>query len=161
MCEKCYNNSDYINGMLDKNSKIGKAFIAQRVVAKVLNISLKNDCNCSIGFNHPYDLYDKGRYNTIDVKSSKLYKNNVWHFGLYNKYISDTYIFVGYDEDRKNILHVWIIKTTDYLVFKKKGITLTNTFKGLSKFNLYEADSKLYNESYHSMSLNKCSVLRK
>ena len=154
ICERCYKNfqSDYIKGVLDKNSSVAKGFILQRVVANVLGLELKDDCNCSVGFNYPYDLYDKDGYGTINVKSSKLYNNSIWQFSLKNKYIPNTYIFVGFDVDRKHILKVWFIVSTYFLILKKKSIGISSSNKGLERWSECEVDVKPYNDMLHKMS---------
>ena len=155
-----------MTGNLDKNSEVGFAFISQRVVANVLKLTLKNDCNCSIGFNAPYDLYDKDKYFYINVKVSKLHDNYYWKFGLKQKVVPDTYIMLGFDENRKNILHIWITDPLDDLTYdeikeRPKGdIGITNTYYGLEKAEPWEVDTKPYNDVLHSMSLDNCSVLK-
>ena len=119
-------------------------------------------CNCSIGFNAPYDLYNKDRYGTINVKGSKLHINyNRWHFCLLNKEIPDTYIMLGFDENIKNILHVWVTNPLDDLIYNKKTIGIKHdVYSGLKRAKPWEVDPKPYNNALHSMSLDNCSVLR-
>lgn len=152
----------YTKGKLDKSSTTGKAFISQRVVAKALNLDIKNDCNCSIGFNHPYDLYDKDKYKYINVKSSKLnynvYQSSSWNFSLTQNEIPDTYILVGLDYNEKNILHVWITDPLDDLVYDeknekpKKHKKIMNIYESLKKAKPWEVDPKPYNDMLHKMS---------
>lgn len=154
MCSSCYYKfkSNYINGNLDKNSSTGKAFISQRVVAKFLGLELKNDCNCSVNFSHPFDLYDKGRHNRINVKASHLHKDNRWLFNYSQKEIPDTYILIGFDEKGKHILKGWIIDSNDSLLSEKKGVSITNTYSALTRFNKCEIDDKLLDSILHQMS---------
>ena len=173
MCANCYlkSKSDYINGSLDPDSEVGKGFISQRVVAKTLGLELKDDCNCTYGFNHSVDLYHKDKYKYINVKDSALCyhqkQSPTWHFTITQKVTPDTYILVGFDEDRKNILHVWITDAVDDLVFnEKKGRslkfkTISNIYESLKRAKPWEVDAKPYNNVLHSMSLDNCSVLRK
>lgn len=170
MCVNCYYDIDYVKGNLNPNSTTGKAFISQRIVANVLNLQLKYDCNCSDNFNHSFDLYDKGKYNYINVKDSALHDkveyNSRWFFTLTQKTMPDTYIMLGFDEDRKNILHVWITDPLDDLTYNeikerpKGGIGITNTYYSLERARPWEVDAKPYNDMLHSMSLDNCSVLR-
>lgn len=164
ICMNCYQKSkrDYMNGNLDKNSAVGVAFISQRVVANVLGLELKYDCNCVEGFKHSFDLYDRSRYNYINVKDSKLHytieRSPAWHFGLTQKIIPDTYIMLGYDKNRKNVLRVWITDAIDDFVFnEKKGKTLTsktitNVYESLDKAKPWEVDPKPYDDMLHQMS---------
>lgn len=164
MCSRCYQKtqSDYMNNRLNKNSTTGSGFIAQRVIAKYLNLELKNDCNCSDDFNHPIDLYDKVKYKYINVKSSQLltslYKSPYWHFKLTQKVIPDTYIMVGFDENRKNILKAWATDPLDDLTYDevnerpKKVKSITNTSESLKQYQLWEMDAIALNKILHKIS---------
>jgi len=160
LCRKCYRNSKYKYGQLDPNSAIGFGFISQRVVAKTLGLKLKYDCNCRLGFKSSYDLYDNIVYDYINVKGVKII-NNIWIFNFRNKEIPNTYICLGYDENKNNIKHVWIFKPNyDIILFDKITIGISNSLKGLKRVEQYEVDVKSYNDMYHSMSLKNCSVLK-
>lgn len=162
-CEKHGNSGtgglpNYITGNLDKNSTIGKGTISEQIVKNVLNLEERHDCNFSEGFSHPFDLYHKKKYKCINVKDSKLHDNNSWHFTLNQKETPDTYIMLGYDEDRKNVEHVWITDAVDDLVFNEKtgkliqSKTITNLYESLSKAEPWEVDSRPYNDMLHKMS---------
>lgn len=162
MCIRCYKKSfnDYLNGNLNVDSSTGFGFLAQRVVAKTLKLKLKNDCNCSVNFRHPYDLYDKNKYGKIDVKARCLWNNNQWEFTLRNSGSTNTFILVGFDENKKNILRVWIVDANDNLAVKKKRIYITNNLRcGLKRAKPWEVESKPYNDAFHAMSIENCSVL--
>ena len=167
LCMLCNQNlNNHKNGGLKSKSAVGFAFISQRVVAKVLELDLKYDCNCSQGFDSAYDLYDKNGYESINVKAAILNNKNSWKFGFKNKYTPDTYIMLGFSADKSNIEHVWITEPEDDLTFDKKNfklkqsICITNSERGLKRAAPWEVDCKLYNDVYHSMSLDNCSVLR-
>lgn len=150
----------------DPNNNAGFAFISQRVVARVLNLDDKYDCNSSIKFDSAYDLYDKNSYNNIDVKFTILNKKNYWQFNLKNKEIPDIYILLGFSPDKSDILHVWFVKYLDELLFNssinkvKTVISITNSERGLKRAAPWEVDVEPYNNAYYSMSLDNCSVLR-
>lgn len=164
MCHSCYGKSmsDYKNGKLNKESTIGKATISEQVIKNVLNLEERHDCNFACGFKHPVDLYHKEKYKYINVKDSKLHcsitQSSHWKFNLSQKVIPDTYIMVGFDEDRKNISHVWITDAIDDLTYnEKKGRplsskTITNVYESLTKARAWEVDSKPYNDMLHLMS---------
>lgn len=153
---------DYVTKNLNKESSTGKCFISQRVVAKTLGLELKNDCNCSVNFGHPFDLYDENTYKYINVKDSKLYvslsQNYRWKFSLSQKEIPDTYILIGFDENRKNILHVWITDPLDDLTYNEKTEKLlklksiTNSYESLRKAKPWEVNAKPYDDMLHKMS---------
>lgn len=165
LCKSCYYNPDYKNNNLDPESNTGFAFMSQRVVAETLGLELKYDCNCSIGFNAPDDLYDK-KLGYINVKTAVLFKDNAWHFDFGNKYIPDKYIMLGFSEDKSDIKHVWNTEPEDDLTFDEKNfkykqsISITNSERGLRRVKGWEVDVEPYNNAYHSMSLENCSVLR-
>ena len=167
LCYTCYQTlNNHKNGKLDPNSEVGFAFMSQRVVAETLGLDLKYDCNCSIGFNAPYDLYDE-KLGSINVKTRVLKYNKYWNFGLSNKYIPDIYIMLGFSSDKSDILHVWITEPEDDLTFDnkkfkyKQSISITNDINsGLKRAAPWEVDVEPYNDAYHNMSLENCKVLR-
>jgi len=161
LCHLCYYNKGYRYGNLAPDSETGFAFISQRVVAKVLDLELKDDCNCSVNFNTSYDLLDDGGYGYINVKAATNYiKRNNWNFYFQNKYIPDTYIMLAFSADKIDIKRVWITEALDDLTFEKKSISIHDSYKGLLKGKPWEVDAEPYNDAYHSMSLDNCSVLR-
>jgi len=167
LCLICSQNlNNYKNGNLDPESNTGFAFISQRVVAKVLGLELKYDCNCSEGFGSEYDLYDKNGYDNINIKATMLNNANFWNFGLKNKYTPDVYIMLGFSVDKSDILHVWITEPEDDLTFDEKNfkykqtISITNSYKGLNRASPWEVDAEPYTDAYHNMSLENCRVLR-
>ena len=162
LCAACYNKYDYKFGRLSKESYVGKGFIAEKIIAKTLNID--KHCIELINFIHPFDLYND-QYKRIDVKSCKLLNNKGnnfhWNFRLNKNGKADTYILMGLDENRKNILKIWIINVNDELIKNNTQLGISNSEKGLSRFKQFEVDPEPFNETYHSMSLENCSVLRK
>lgn len=161
MCTRCYKkyNSLYMNGSLSVNSDLGFALVSEKVVAKTLGLNEKQECNISVKFTYKYDLYDNDKYYDINVKASHLLKHNAWVFTFKNKYTPSTYILVGFDENRKNILHVWITDPLDDLTYDKVTISITNSERGLKRAKPWEVDAKPYNDSYHSTSLDNCKYL--
>lgn len=156
MCLKCYKKiyyvSDYKRGKLNKNSPVAKGFISQRIIANFLELELKDDCNCSEGFNTPYDLYDKDGYGTINVKSSKLHYNNIWTFTLQNKKIPKTYILVGFDKNRRNVLKGWSVNFKNNLICNKCMLLIKNNIEDLKKWKNYEINDVTLNKILHKMS---------
>lgn len=158
--------SDYINGRLDFKSTTGRGFISEMVVAKALGLESGARCNCTVSFAFKYDLLDFGGYNEINVKSSKLTENKsqetwFWNFKLRNKYKPDTYIFIAYAKDHEDIEHVWIIPADADIFSDTKGMTIANSEKGLSRVQEYEVSNTIYNFYLHTMSIDRCSVLKK
>jgi len=150
LCSSCYSEPDYKNGNLDKNSNVGRGFIGQVVVRKVLNVDLEHDCNCSQGFGSSYDLYDK-KYGKMDVKTAKLNKNNIWIFHFAYKKIANSYICLGFDKDRKHILKVWIIPNKG--IYKDlNSCIIINTKYSLDKYKEFEVDAEPYDDILHELS---------
>lgn len=149
--------SDYTYGQLDPNSNVGIGLTAEKIVSKALGISTNNHCNIEYGFNHAYDLYSDV-LGTINVKSSTL-RNGRWAFNLRNSHHPDTYIFVAFSEDRRNIEHVWIVPSYNTLVNGKIGISVQDSGRSLSRMKGFAQYSVEYNAAYHSMSLDKCPYM--
>lgn len=158
MCNSCYLDPNYKRRSLDKNSNTGKGSISEQVVKNVLNLEEKYDCNPIYGYNHPFDLYDPGRYDYINVKSAILGKTNRWHFNLNQKEIPNTYIMLGYNKNRKNIIHIWVTRGGYDLAFDedkmedRNFLDIPNTYGGLKKVKYCEVDVKPYNDMLHLMS---------
>lgn len=151
--------SKYKTGDLSSKSSAGKGFISEQVVAKALCIESRHDCNLSVSFNHPCDLYHEAEYGFINVKSSKLHNTNRWSFGMSNAYEPDTYIFVAYSDDYHNIAHVWSVPCTAYILKNVSLLEVGNTDTGLARMDDYEVSADVYNTSLHSMSIADCPYL--
>jgi hypothetical protein len=145
----------YLNGIVKPISTIGIGIITEYVVSKVLSDCIK--CNTVDNFCAEYDLISK-KYNTINVKSSKLYPNTKRRRGFWNfakKYIAkipNYYICIGFNEDKTEILHVWIIPGNSTLV-RNSGIKISNSDIGLSRVIKYEVDITPYNEVYQNLDI--------
>ena len=168
ICRNCKNKlrSKARHGTLSKHSETGKGLITEQVVAKYLgieNLNIKLDKFAR----NPIDMFDN-KLGRIDVKSCRLIEfkskfslNYGWHFNdiIDYKYV-DTYILVGFDENRKNIIKVWIISSKSFDVKTGIGIrmnTLRNGFK--SKYKKYEIDAKPFNDILHELSKLDCPYL--
>lgn len=160
-CSRCYEQqkTDMCHGNLNPKSSTGKGFISQRIVSKTLGINLEYDCNCYISFKYPYDLYSS-KLGRIDVKSSKLHirdsGSSRWNFGLGNKNKCDLFIMVGFQD--KNIKHVWHVPSKDKVILS--NFIVNNNKKSLSKFERFEVKVEPYNETYRSMSIENCNILK-
>lgn len=159
VCRSCYEGAKYRSGELDSASNVGFGFIAQRVAAKALGLSIENDCNCSRGFGAAYDLYDETEHSYINVKAATLNSRNNWVFHFVNKHVPDAYILMGFSYEKTDISHVWILRPSDDIMGNRRGITITNSDAGLNRVRGYEIDAKVYNDAYHNMSLSNCTAL--
>ena len=181
VCHLCYKKGyyirnvkremDYMNGLLDINSATGFGFLCQRIVAKKLGLELKYDCNCTKGFGHKgFDLLqlDNEKYGRIQVKGSTLLSENIsqrWYYGLGDVYECDNYIMLGFTENKSDVKKVWIIPSGRSIVMNKTGLSITLNPKRIRhvarEIVKYEVEPKPYNDVYHGMNLDNCSVLKK
>lgn len=156
-CHKHGLGRDYVKGQLDINSTVGQGRAGEILVAKVLNINKDKDCNrisCGYKFDLKHDDYKK-----IDVKTCLLYDNyNSWIFKLKRKKDADTYICLGFDSDRKNILHVWIVPNEDK-IRNLVSLNIKNTYCSLTNRSKWEIDSKPYNDMWQTMKLDNCKIM--
>ena len=159
ICHACYGQlrSLYTYGKLNPDSNVGIGVIAEKLVSKLLGISPENQCNIEYKFNHAYDLYSDV-LGTINVKSST-FRSNRWSFNLRNACYPDTYVFVAFSDDRKNIDHLWIIPSNNSIVKNKIGLSIQNSEKARSRVAMFEQDPLRCNRIYNSMSLENCPFM--
>ncbi|MCK9309359.1 MAG: hypothetical protein M0P99_03710 [Candidatus Cloacimonetes bacterium] len=165
ICDKCNRNKrDFIHGVLDPYSSTGLGYISEYVVADNINDNIWYNANINT-FNTAYDMYSE-EYGYISVKSSTLHyyvetNSSSWQFSVTkaNK-IPNNYIFVGFDDDRSDITHVWIIPSGIELIQGKQTIRISNSDIGLSRFKLYEVDATNFNTTYINMDLTSLFPFR-
>lgn len=149
------NRTAYIrNGVLDPWSTVGKGVISEHVVFKVLDDCVK--CNTLNSFNMPYDLISK-KYDIINVKTATLRSysntNKAWMFEIRaNQYTPDHYICLGFDENYRNIIKVWIVPNSANII-KKGAIYISMSNYTSKRAKQYEVDPKLYNEVYQTFDI--------
>lgn len=151
------------NNNLDPNGKVGIGYITEVLVAKKLGI--KTCFDITGNFNYPgYDMLEHKDMGKINVKGSILtYSgNNVHHFFSINKNKkADFFFFIGYDYEMKNIICVYAIPNDDY-VSTLSGITIP--YDSNSKWNEFkesESETDEWNNTFHTLELKNCPVLRK
>lgn len=161
VCNKCHcNERQYFHGNLDPNSRLGAGVISEHVISLVLNCT---NCNSEY-FNSEYDLMSE-KYGTINAKSSRLKihgdtNSYNWNFRiLSNAKIPDHYICVGFNEDRSEIMRVWIVPNNADIV-AKCSITVTNSPRGLKRASQYEVDPTPYDEVYQSLDITTLPEFR-
>lgn len=156
-----YSRTDCRFGNLDPKSSVGKGYISEAIVAKFLNI--KTCFDITGNFNYPgYDLLEHEDWGLINVKSSTLLIDNVHRFGIRRSIKPDFFFCIGYDENRKHIIAIYIIPNEDF-VSKSVGITIPfDSDVWLRWYDFRESDSgiKEWDELFHSLKLDDCSVLR-
>ena len=175
ICMSCYQNqnTDYMNGLLDIDSTVGFGFLCERIVANKLGLELKHDCNRTYGFGYPgYDLLqlDNEKYGRIQVKGSTPQVNDssslYWHFHLDHYSKCDTYIMLGFNKNKSEIMKGWIIPSKNSLVYVRNSLSifLNPTKMGCVARRIaeFEVDVEIYNEVRHNMKkIDDCGVLKK
>lgn len=177
-CHNCWNKyssngSNYIikserdcrNNNLDPNSEVGFGYITTTLVKKFLKIE---DCFDITGnFCYPeYDMIEHEDLGLIDAKGSSLIIINgkLCHsFGIQKNKKADFFFCIGFDKDRKHVLAVFIIPNDNDI--SNKG-TITIYYNGIrgSKYNIFkqsEEEVKKWDDTFHTMKLDNCPVLRK
>jgi hypothetical protein len=164
-CVNCYNKykRDCRNNNLDPNSKQGIGYITVVLVKKFLGIE---DCFDITGnFNHPeYDMIEHEDWGLIDAKGSSLLTQNDY---LHHKFCirknkkADHFFCIGYDKDRKHVLVVYIIPNDEDI--SKLGVIYVS-YNGYSKYNIFkenEEEVKKWDDLFHTLKLDNCSILRR
>jgi len=154
LCNKCATGKRYyMKGILQPNCDTAIGVITEYVVYNVLTDSI--NCNDLNNFHATYDLISN-TYGNINVKSAKLCSDKgvfYWRFGKrINQKIPNYYICLGFNENRTDILKVWIIPGTSNLV-TKHGIKITNSIIGLKRALQYEVDAAPYNKVYQNLDI--------
>ena len=180
LCKSCSNKQyyeqngrkekDYMNGLLDIDSTVGFGFLGQRIVARKLGLELKYDCNCSVNWHHSFDLLqlDNEKYGKIEVKVAAIRIDDyslLWQFDLGDSSECDTYVALGFTKSKSDVEKVWVIPSDRNIVIDRSMLNIVHKPKRIGtvarEIKKYEVDPKSYNDAYHSMNLDNCSVLKK
>lgn len=156
-CQK--KKADCRNGNLDPKGKMGKGYITEVLVAKKLGI--KTCFDVTGNFKYPgYDILEHKDYGKINVKCSTLLHNGYHNFSTNKNKKPDFFFCIGYDEEMKHVMSVYIILNGDDV----------NTLSSISipyhnssiwdKFKESEEEVKKWDELFHTMKLENCPVLR-
>lgn len=156
-------NADCRNKNLDPDSTSGKGYITEALVAKFLGV--KTCFDITGNFNHgAFDMYEDEDWGIINVKGSSLHCYDgylMWHFNICKNIAPDFFFCIGYDKDMKNVESVHIIPNEDY-VCKLAHVNVPKDRR--SKWNAFkesEEEVKKWNELFHTLKLDSCTVLRK
>lgn len=145
-------------GNLRIDSETGKSVIDQVVVIKTLG---GNDLNIDMDkFDYFIDIRHE-KYEAVDAKGAALKSYEYidtrgdtliyyrWTFPTRRKVDCNTYICIGYDSKRENIVMVWIIPN-DGWICNLSNIDIYKTFRP-SKYDQFKVDPKPYNGAYKSL----------
>ena len=156
--------TDCRNNNLDPNSEVGFAYIIATLVKKKLGI--EKDCFDSTGnFNYPkYDMIEHEDWGLIDVKGSSLLTLNdyLYHeFGIRKNKKADFFFCIGYDKYRKHVIIVYIIPNEEYISELDNIVIPYNRNSKYNKFKESEEEVKKWDDLFHTLKLDNCSILRK
>lgn len=150
------------NGNLSPKSSVGKGFISEILVAKFLDIRTCFDITGN--FNYPgYDLLEHEDWGTINVKSSSLLKNRFHTFGTRKSIKPDFFFCIGYDENRKHVIAVYIIPNEEYVnKLYSIAVPFGKDFGNSKWYEFRESEEEIqkWDELFHTMKLDDCPVLR-
>lgn len=171
-CHKCGNNTDkYNTKYYDKNEiwtgkyicdsclhkdvdefrsrhirlKIGqgKGSVGDTIISKILNIPA---CTIHAGdIRLPFGLIH-GYYGIVGVKIAKFHRGR-WDFGANGRIVADTYFYLGFSQDYKDIEIVYIVPS-EILEHSRGRLCI---YKNSKKYEKYNVDSTPYNEIYQEM----------
>ena len=153
ICSNCYRSDrNFVKGILKLTTPLAIGVITEHIVYDVLGDCIK--CNNENNFHSKMDLISK-KYGTIDVKASKLFTSKIgilnWNFTKNkNKYILDNYICLGFNEDKTEIQHVWIIPGNSKLV---ANTTIYISRNNIRRASQYEVDPEPYNKVYQNLDI--------
>ena len=172
ICKHCYDIHDpnsYNNIMkvstksrnkeLSKNSTKGKSFRTEQAILKTLGLE-----NCNIeknNFSYKCDG-NSDDFGMIQIKSSALefgdgFKYYEWKFDKIKLENCNTVFLVCMDKNYKNILRVYKI-SSEHIHIEYIRINPHTEIKW--NWNDFRIDEKPYNDTYHNMSIENCSVLK-
>lgn len=149
-----------MNSKFGKDSRNGKMIITRAVVSKVLGIDAMVYYNAREKFPWLFGITHSA-YGKVDVKYSHLNslgRSEVYKFQTRKinkrtvyKRECDTYFFVGFDHDWKNIEDVFIVPNKGWI----KDIGTASVYRNAndSKYNEFRVDAKPYNDAYHDLVL--------
>ncbi len=166
-CDSCHHKlkRKCRNKEIEKNSRQGKGFRIEQVIAKTLGIK---NCNIELdNFNVGLDLYDPTKYKDIQSRSAepsirksswngKIYEYDVWHFPI-DPPEYDTYFAVCMTENYKDIERIYVIPADKLPV--SAGLTIYKEPKNPAWYEKYRIDESPFNETYHSLKIEDCSVI--
>jgi hypothetical protein len=163
-CSDCYKKSktDCRNNDLDPDSNHGIGYITAVLVKKFLKIK---DCfDITDNFNNPeYDMIEHEDWGLIDAKGSSLITINGYlrhSFSTHKNEKADFFFCIGYDKKRKHVIEVFIIPN-DADISKLNAIIVS--YNRYSKYNIFKESElvKIFDDIFHTLKLDNCSVLRK
>lgn len=161
ICPSCIRKTtaDWRMGNLDPSSSVGRGFIGQQIVANTYGVE---DCNLMMDNFHFYiDLSKILGYGYVEVKIASLIYIS-WYFSRIKSENFDTIFLLCMDMNWpwKDVYRVYAIPWKAVGNRKSMGIT-KNPSKDKLWYEKFRIDVEPFNDTYHSMKLSNCTVLRK
>jgi len=146
-------------GNLDPSCPRGKGFIGQQIIAKTHGVE---DCNLKTdNFNFYVDLSKISGYGYVEVKIATLNRiNGRYEFNGIKPEKFDTLILICMDENWKDINKMYAIPW-EIAMIHGKYITIYENPSKIVWYDEFKIDNRQYNDTYHSMELKNCKILRK
>ena len=148
ICDSCQyrDTAEFRSGRIQLNIGIGKGSIGDIIISKILDIPV---CSIYAGdLKLPFGLIH-GYYGIVGVKIAKSNKGR-WDFCANGRISADTYFYLGFSEDYKNVEVVYIIQSEDLMYSNGRLCVYRNSKKHLK----YKMDHKPYNDIYHNITAN-------
>jgi hypothetical protein len=145
ICDYCRhkNTVEFRNKHIELKLGIPKGFVGDTIISKILEIPA---CSIYAGdLRLPFGLIH-GYYGIIGVKISKLNKGRC-DFYSNGRISADTYFYLGFSEDYKDIEIVYIMPSE---VLKSTNGRIC-IYRNSIKYLQYKVDPSPYNDVYHSM----------
>lgn len=147
------------NKELSKDCSSGKAFIGEQIWCKARGV---DNCNIKMdNFAYKYDHPPDPEYGITNTKIASLSHHQgtieAWQFSPSGKY--NYVVLICMSKDWKDVDRIYIIPESE----AKEGTSITiskNPYRGIPWYEKYRVDEKPYNEAYHSLSIEDCSVLK-
>src|SRR3990167_10373508 len=147
ICDYCTSKDvdEYRNRRIRLRIGYGNGSVGDTIISKILEIPA---CSIYAGdLKLPFGLIN-GYYGIIGVKISSLRKGK-WDFCSNGRISADTYFYLGFSSDYKNIEIVYIIPS-DIMHSNGRFCASRNSTKYLK----YKVDNTPYNDVYHGMNIN-------
>lgn len=140
---------------LDKHN-MALGFLGEIIVAKTLGL---DTCAKKIDiFTYKYDISQESIDGRIEVKTAEIsYSGDRWSFGKIKPEKSDIIYLVCMSKNLKDVERMYKIKSEN---IDRNSIAIIKDSIRTTKWVKFRIDEMPYNDSYHSMDIENCKVLK-
>jgi len=148
ICDSCQHKDidEYRNRHIRLKIGDSKGSVGDNIISKILEVPActiyAGDVMLPFGLIHGY-------YGIVGVKIARSRKGR-WDFCANGRISADTYFYLGFSEDYKNIEIVYIIPS-EILTHSNGRLCV---YKNSKKYSKYNVDNKPYDDIYNSMTKN-------